>query len=205
MTLYEILGVAIDATPTQIKKAYYAKSKLHHPDVGGDPEVFKELVLSYSILSDDDKRKRYDSGEGADDIAKAAHSIDFMIMNTVLQVFCQIVPVLDIDNQDLIAVMRQHFGQAIAQTTHAMNAEKQKIKRFESTLKRVKSEGENIFAASAHAQIAGLNQVISKIQEQKTIAEGAVKFLEAYSYEVDQHVMQIMMGTSGTTFFGHTR
>jgi hypothetical protein len=201
MNLYKILDVETASTTHQIKKAYYAKSKLHHPDVGGDPEVFKELVLAYSILSDEEKRKRYDGGETADAISKASHSIDFIIMNTVLQVFCQIVPMADLDHQDLIAIMRQHFSQAVVQTTHAMNAEGLKIKRFENALRRTKSSGENIFAASARSQIDQINFLIVKIQEQKAVAEGAIKFLESYSYEFDQAAVQIMMSQGSSYSF----
>lgn len=204
MKLYIILGVEVTATAQQIKKAYYAKSKVHHPDAGGDAEMFKELVLAYAILSDTEKRKRYDAGEDADEITKQTQTLDQIVVQTVTQAFCQIVMGADVENQDLVAIMREHFTGAVVQTTHAMNAENQKIRKFQTALKRIKAEGEeNIFVSSANAQIAGLKAQIERIQQQKAVAEGAVKFLEAYSYAVDQHVMQVMMGHSGTTFTFH--
>jgi molecular chaperone DnaJ len=58
---YTILGVSKDATPDQIKKAYREKAKAHHPDLGGDAELFKEINEANEHLSDPEKRKKYDS------------------------------------------------------------------------------------------------------------------------------------------------
>jgi molecular chaperone DnaJ len=61
---YDILGVARDATPEQIKKAYRKKALQHHPDKNPDDkaaeEQFKLAAEAYSVLSDPDKRARYD-------------------------------------------------------------------------------------------------------------------------------------------------
>jgi len=62
--LYEILGVRRDATDDDIRKAYRRLAREHHPDVSGDPaaeERFKEVAGAYEILSDPDKRARYDT------------------------------------------------------------------------------------------------------------------------------------------------
>jgi DnaJ family protein A protein 2 len=58
--LYETLEVEKDATASQIKKAYFRLSRIHHPDKGGDEHKFKEISAAYEILSDTDKRKMYD-------------------------------------------------------------------------------------------------------------------------------------------------
>ena len=72
---YDILGVDKDASQKEIKKAYRKLAKKHHPDMNdGDEkssEKFKEISEAYEILSDPDKRKRYDqyghSGINEDD------------------------------------------------------------------------------------------------------------------------------------------
>src|SRR5688572_7022703 len=61
--LYEILGIARDASPTEIKAAYRKLARTLHPDVNADPadqERFKEITGAYEILSDPAKRQRYD-------------------------------------------------------------------------------------------------------------------------------------------------
>lgn len=62
---YEILGISKSATDEEIKKAYRKKAKQYHPDANpGDKEAeekFKEANEAYSILSDPDKKAKYDA------------------------------------------------------------------------------------------------------------------------------------------------
>ena len=64
---YEILGVAKTASSADIQKAYRKLAKNLHPDLNpGDKkaeEKFKEVAGAYDLLSDAEKRKRFDSGE----------------------------------------------------------------------------------------------------------------------------------------------
>jgi molecular chaperone DnaJ len=64
-SLYESLGVAKNASPEEIKKAYRSLARKWHPDKNpGDQEAeerFKEIQGAYDILSDAEKRKQYDT------------------------------------------------------------------------------------------------------------------------------------------------
>jgi curved DNA-binding protein CbpA len=57
---YEVLGVSRNADDKQIKEAYRTMAKHHHPDVGGDAEVFKKITEAYDVLSNYEKRMSYD-------------------------------------------------------------------------------------------------------------------------------------------------
>lgn len=60
---YEALGVARDASPADIKKAYRKLAQKHHPDVSkeaGAEEKFKNIAEAYSTLKNADKRAAYD-------------------------------------------------------------------------------------------------------------------------------------------------
>ena len=83
---YEVLGVSRDAAPEEIKRAYRQAALKYHPDRNketGAEDRFKEAAEAYEVLSDAEKRQRYDryghaglngvgmhdfSGMGVDDI-----------------------------------------------------------------------------------------------------------------------------------------
>ncbi|AZQ64627.1 hypothetical protein EI427_20605 [Flammeovirga pectinis] len=78
---YKILGVAKDATPQELKKAYFSLAKKYHPDVASEDEnnayLFKKVNEAYITLSDKSKRFKYDNSfvnnsfDGAEEVAFA--------------------------------------------------------------------------------------------------------------------------------------
>jgi len=61
MDYYSTLGVNKNATQDDIRKAYKKQSMQHHPDRGGNEEVFKKINEAYSTLKDPAKRQEYDN------------------------------------------------------------------------------------------------------------------------------------------------
>ena len=86
---YEGLGVGKNATADEIKKAYRKLAVKYHPDKNpGDKEAeekFKEAAEAYSILSDADKKARYDQfGHAGVDGAAPDFSGGFGDLNDIL-------------------------------------------------------------------------------------------------------------------------
>jgi len=75
---YELLELSKDASTADIKKAYRKLARTHHPDKGGDEQLFKKISEAYDVLSDPEKRELYNKygkdglegggGRSADDI-----------------------------------------------------------------------------------------------------------------------------------------
>ncbi|KOS04626.1 molecular chaperone DnaJ [Flavobacterium akiainvivens] len=89
---YEILGIDKSASPEQIKKAYRKKAVEFHPDKNpGDKaaeEKFKEAAEAYEVLSDADKKARYDQfGHQAFDGGGGFHGGGGMNMDDIFSQF----------------------------------------------------------------------------------------------------------------------
>jgi curved DNA-binding protein len=76
---YEVLGVPRDASSADIRKAYRALARKHHPDVSKDKDAkdrFAEISEAYEVLRDQDKRARYDrlgaNWKAGDDVSSSS-------------------------------------------------------------------------------------------------------------------------------------
>jgi len=61
---YKLLNLSPNATPSEIRKAYYTLALLYHPDKNSSPEaevMFKAIVQAYEVLRDAERRMQYDS------------------------------------------------------------------------------------------------------------------------------------------------
>jgi len=108
-SLYERLGVHPTASADAIQKAFRTLAKTNHPDVGGNPEHFAELLLAYQVLFDAARRDQYDrtgtfGGETDNSTALALSMVVWAFDNVMMQLNeAQAEPL----EQDMVAQMCQ--------------------------------------------------------------------------------------------------
>ena len=186
-SLYAILGLPErSATPEEIKRAYRKAAKSAHPDAGGSPEKFARIQHAYSVLSDPQRRARYDAtgdaGETQPDNSLAKiHSIIMGALDRAMQSS-------DVDHKDIV-------GAAVRILTEDRDAGKQANRQLEGTKKklervrkrlRFKGDGVDLIDRTLGERIA---DIASNIAANKTIMaqvdEAADKLRNGWDYEVD--------------------
>jgi curved DNA-binding protein CbpA len=89
LTYYNLLGIPANADLNAIKKAYRKKAMVYHPDKNPGSkeaeEIFKKVSEAYQVLSDPDRRRRYDQA-GPDAAKESAHA-DIDLDALIVQLF----------------------------------------------------------------------------------------------------------------------
>lgn len=189
MNLYEILGVARDATRAAIKRAYRARARAVHPDSGGRPGEFAALALAYRTLSDEAQRAQYDAtgevetGPSPEDQLRAevlgflTHHWHAMLAQEGLDLFK-----LDVRQQlaDIAANQLASVDAAIANL-------KQLEQRTEKVLARwkKKSEGGNLMAGMTQDFLANVQGKLKHITHARELFLAAQKLLEDYEFDFE--------------------
>lgn len=133
--LYEVLGIKKNASPGAIKKAFRSLAAKHHPDRGGDPEIFKQVKLAYDILSDPERRARYDqTGEFGEkqpqnEFAEVGAALNPLI-GQYLHDLCQ-------KGESVFQVdVIQHIRKTVHEAKHAARNNINRLERIESLVEK---------------------------------------------------------------------
>ena len=68
ITFYNIMGVETNASFSEIKDAYRNLIIQHHPDKGGNKNIFQKIQDAWAVLRDSELRRKYDAEKLASDI-----------------------------------------------------------------------------------------------------------------------------------------
>lgn len=173
--LYEILGIDPGSDEKTVKLAYRSKSQQNHPDKGGSDEAFHEISVAYAVLSDPDRRKKYDE---TGDIEEPNHGNP--IESTLAQLFEAIISQNQLTGNIIDTALSIARAQR-AEIEKQLIADDHKRRKFEKLLNRVTSKSEiNLFAGLLAQKIDGLTIAVNQANERIEIMEGVIALLKDY-------------------------
>ena len=179
MNPYTELDVPVDASLETIKQRYRTLAQMHHPDKGGDEELFKRIKLAYEILSDPVRRKQYDiTGETTTTNAK-----DEAVANLV-QILLHVVPSFNVDQDDLIHIAEMETRAMLDLVNKDIGVTERYIVNLEkvSNKLRIKTEGENILNSFVINQIKQRKQELETFQRRVQVCNLMLEILKDYEY-----------------------
>jgi DnaJ-class molecular chaperone len=197
-TLYEDLEIDKDATPETIKKAFRKKAKQTHPDNGGKSDEFRAIAKAYNILSDEEKRKRYDNGENPDNINQS--NKQERVLNIVFSIFNHIVDQnIDLVHHNLFDLMRQSIRANQQNFKSEKNRNQNNIERYNNILGRIKKKDKSaLFIQLLDDKIKGCNAIIIQLDDNISMCDGALKLIKECEYETEatQYAFQYVGSTT---------
>ena len=188
MNPYTELDVPVDASLETIKQRYRTLAQMHHPDKGGDEELFKRIKLAYEILSDPVRRKQYDiTGETTTTNAK-----DEAVANLV-QILLHVVPSFNVDQDDLIHIAEMETRAMLDLVNKDIGVTERYIVNLEkvSNKLRIKTEGENILNSFVINQIKQRKQELETFQRRVQVCNLMLEILKDYEYGLRNLIFEV--------------
>jgi len=179
MNPYTELDVPVDASLETIRQRYRTLAQMHHPDKGGNEELFKCIKLAYEILSDPVRRKQYDiTGETTTTNAK-----DEAIAN-IVQILLHIVPNFNVEQDDLIQIAEVETRTMLDLAHKDIGITERYILNLEKVISklRIKTDSENILTGFIANQIQQRKNELVNFQHRVQVCILMLEILKDYEY-----------------------
>jgi len=182
--LYEVLGIAPDASLDQIRAAYRVKVKTVHPDIGGSNESFTEVTTAYEILTDEVRRRRYDDTGRIDNQDKAIASGAKQVVESLIN---QVIDQDEVRSVDVIAALCRDIATRVGLKNGVIETLERRRLSY-ADLKgrfRAKDQGETFLDDLMHKKIEALGEAIEA--EKLALAQlvAALSLLQGYEFMWD--------------------
>lgn len=192
---YDTLGVASDASPDEIKQAYRRLAMKAHPDRGGSEEAFLPIQAAYEVLSDPERRDRYDrTGED-----ETGSQFDQRVRDKIIELFNGMLQQEHDVFGDAISQMQDMIDRKIGTIENGRTKLEHVIKRLEKRRSRIvnRSGDDNLYTMLVDNLLTQHRATITQMNAEVEILQSAHTLL--YEYE---DVEPVMNGgwTTGTTF-----
>jgi len=185
-TLYELLSVKPDATLEEIRVAYRRKAMRYHPDrENGDEAHFKRVKDAYEILSDPDRRKRYDeTGETEERKTPVEEMLNSLVETVLAEIDTKAVKYIDV-----VEIFRSCVQREIKSVGRKKKELLEDGDKFEEIRARISSTSEkatNIFLSVVDRNINTINHKLNHLEDIETYLHEVNTLVDTYVYNVDE-------------------
>lgn len=146
------------------------------PDKGGDAEAFQQLQRAYAVLSDRERRKRYDETGRTDENDAAADRL-----SGIAEAMLRLIDGVDVTTTDLVKKLRIGLDDiANGMQVDISQRERRIAKRRAAALRLTRKNGENLIAAMLEADA-------DKLARQNEVARAEIAKMELVRVMIDEY------------------
>lgn len=181
--LYQILGVPRNATRAAVKAAYRAKVKRVHPDVGGKPEDFRLLLLARDILSDADRRRRYDES-GILPTETIERNFDSKVYVVAGDVLLAVLPQIKSPNyENVLILMREWVASHLVELERRISDLDLSVEKMTVVEARIQTDRkDNLLRSLVAGRRGDLRDQRELAMQEHQLYESVQDFLDDYHY-----------------------
>jgi curved DNA-binding protein CbpA len=185
---YDTLGVPKDADAQAIKQAYRKKANGSHPDKGGVVEEFHAIVLAYSILSDPDKREKYDrTGQTDGATLSKEDRLWSEATKKVTQTFAEVlgqVGEINAERVDLLGEVKRCITAGIRKCNADIHHWEKVVKHLEQVKGRLVCKNENDFLGHwLDSQVDNAKKSIELTKDFIEVCDKSMELVGQYEYD----------------------
>lgn len=184
MNPYIELDIPIDATDEEIKIRFRSLAQIHHPDKGGDEQIFVRIKLAYEILIDPIRRKEFDLlGESSEDLTLRNAALEH-----ISQMVSRLVPNLNPETDDLIVQMQDEVVKIRTDMHHNINVCNVHLEHLKQVLRRVnsKTKRKNLILELVEKQIEGRKNNLVDFEKNIKICDLMLEILKDYYFGLEE-------------------
>lgn len=209
---YETLGVAPNATDMEIRLAFRRLAAQAHPDrEGGSVDRMQELNLAYGLLTDPQRRKRFDETGNTEKVKPIREQAKHMLLGLV-----DLVIIDEKLDEDLVEVLRRNLKSSLGEMNKTIKEAGRRIEHLKRVMGRNKAKKgvhEDLFRMAGEARAAQLTEHIENCEKQKLLIAEAIQLMDDYEFgnlpEDDQEALlrrryaRMLETADGVTFTIH--
>lgn len=196
---YKILGVNKKATVEDVKRRFRKLAMKHHPDHGGDANIFEQLRKAHDILLDPAQRQLFDDhGLVSGDPACQLH---FLAIKKLQEFFISILSQMQpeqLDTLDVVACLRKNvtehragFEKDLVKAERMMEEKQKTLAILRKRVKQRNNKTPNFFLPALEQAILNIPGQIAALKQNIELTTLMLEILEDFSYEtIAQPVMR---------------